>query len=106
MPLSRAERRAEISTALARARRAAYCSRPVTPGALRSSLTALLLTCGVAGVAHAADTAEGAADAAPATAATVAPAAIPPAEPPKPGPEERLGLHFQTTVAVQAHPAF
>ena len=79
--------------------------------ALRSSLTATLLVHALAGRGHAAPADTGvdapvtpsakvtAGDAPGETATASAPTATP-------EPEERLSLHFQTTVAVQAHPAF
>lgn len=73
------------------------------PGARRSSLTSLLLVHAIAAVASAAPPRDGPSDAPPSAPAEAATAAAPRTST---EPEERLSLHFQTTVAVQAHPAF
>ena len=78
----------------------------MTPGALRSSFAALLLTLGLASSAHAADSAEDPPETATTPPATSPASAPEPETPPTPEPDERLSLHFQTTVAIQAHPAF
>src|SRR5262245_26300011 len=100
MPLSRAARRPAIFLLARQTRRTGRML--MRPGALRPSLTLALLMHAFSSVLHAAPATEGTAKPPSTPVETVSPSA------PDftPEPEERLSLHFQTTVAVQAHPAF